>query len=72
MAVTPRIADVHCTKIVFQPGDRLMVRTRCRLEPEAKRRLEKMIRQWAGEDVNVLIYCPLDFTTEVIRCGITI
>jgi len=51
----PRLADVHCTKIQFQPGDRLLVRVRQPLDRETYKRLRKSIQRWAGDHVEVLI-----------------
>ena len=65
MSVVPRIADVHCSRIVFQPGDRILVTCHYRLEPEQRKKLRQSIERWAGASVEVLIYNPLDFDIEV-------
>jgi len=69
MGVIPRIADVRCQRIVFQPGDRVLVRCNHRLEDEQARRLKKSIQRWAGTDVEVLIYSPLDYNLEIEHRG---
>lgn len=69
MSVIPRIADVKCQRIVFRPGDRVLVRCLHRLEDEQVRRLKKSIQRWAGVDVEVLIYNPLDFNLEIEHRG---
>ena len=61
----PRLADVRCERIRFQPGDRVLVKANCRMELEQKAKLRKAIERWAGCAVEVLIYCPLDFTLEI-------
>jgi len=35
------------------------------MELEQKAKLRKAIERWAGCAVEVLIYCPLDFTLEI-------
>lgn len=52
----PRLADVQCSRITFQPGDRILVRSFHKLDPSEEKRLRKAIRKWAGCEVEVLIY----------------
>jgi len=54
----PRIADVHCTRIRFEPGDRVLVRVRQRLDKDMREKLQKSISRWAGDGVEVLIIGP--------------
>ncbi len=61
----PRIADVQCSRLVFEPGDRILVRTTHSLDNEAKRKLRKSILKWAGVEVEVLIICLLDLDIEI-------
>lgn len=70
--IIPRIADVRCQHIRFQPGDRVLVRCVHRLEPEQVRRLKRSIQRWAGTDVEILIYSPLDFNLEIEHHGNTV
>ena len=65
--VVPRLADVKCGRIKFDIGDRVLVRTRTRLDKEALRKLRRAIEKWAGSGVEVLIYCPLDMEIEIER-----
>jgi len=65
MSLQPRLADVRCSKIRFQPGDRLLVRTNYRLDVEAQNKLKKTITKWAGCDLEILIYSILDMEIEV-------
>jgi hypothetical protein len=65
MTVVPRIADVQCSRLVFQPGDRILVKTNYRLDPEARRKLTAGIRKWAGCEVEVLIYSKLDMEISI-------
>lgn len=55
MAVIPRLAEVSCTKIHFDPGDRVVVRVFQPLEKEARRRLERTVQKWAGVSIEVLV-----------------
>ena len=56
----PLLADVHCTPMRFNPGDRLLVETNGRLSDDQKKRLTKSICKWAGCEVEVLIYSLMD------------
>ncbi len=60
-----RLADIQLSKIPLKPGDKLIVRTRTRLEPDVQRRIRRTIQKWAGEGVDVLIYCKLDMEVEI-------
>ncbi len=59
------IADVQCSRLQFEPGDRILVRSNYRLDNDAMRRLRKSIIKWAGCEVEVLIICLLDFDIEI-------
>ena len=61
----PRIADVNCSRLQFNPGDRVLVRTTHRLEKESIKKLRRSIQKWAGCEVEVLIYCILDMDIKV-------
>ncbi len=61
----PRIADVQCSRLVFQPGDRILVRTTHQLNTEEKRKLRKSILKWAGVEVEILIYCLLNMDIKI-------
>ena len=50
----PRVADVHCEKIHFEPGDRLVVSLRAPLEREHIVKLRKSLTKWAGVDIEIL------------------
>jgi len=65
MATKPRLADVHCTRIQFEPGDRLLVRVRQSLDLKAYKRLHKSIQRWAGDQVEILIIDPTRVELEV-------
>ena len=67
MGQQPRLADVRCTRIDPNPGDRILVRSRVRLDQEAKVRLRRTIERWAGVGVEVLVYCPLDMEIDFER-----
>ncbi len=65
MPIKPRIAEVSCSKIRFEDGDRIIVKSFCHLEPEQKRKLTKSLRAWAGAEIEVFIYCALDFDIQI-------
>lgn len=52
----PQIADVSCSKIQFEPGDRILVRVYQELDRGQIFRLRRSIQKWAGVEVEVLIY----------------
>ena len=66
MSKRPRIADVKCSRIRFEPGDRVIVHVYCEIAADQEKKLRKGIQKWAGADVEVLIYNALkmDVTVE--------
>ncbi len=65
MAVIPRLADVQCTRLKFLPGDRILVRSKHRLDRAAQRKLRRTVERWAGAAVEVLIVCLPDVDVEI-------
>ena len=65
MPLKPRLADVSCSRVVFQPGDRLWIKTTHRLNREEKRKLSKAVEKFAGVPVEVFIFCTLDLEITV-------
>lgn len=68
----PRIAEVQCTRLRFEPGDRLLVKTYRRLDPDEQRRMRRSINKFAGCDVEVLFVDLTRFDIEVdkgVRIG---
>lgn len=61
----PRIADVQCSRMQFEPGDRLLVRTYVELDAEQKKKLSRSIQKWAGPDIEVLIINATQMEIEV-------
>lgn len=55
MAAAPRLADVHCERIQFSPGDRVLVNVYVPIDEETGKKLVKTVKRWAGEDVEVLV-----------------
>jgi len=51
---SPRIADVHCEKIHFEPGDRLVVSLRAPMDRDAVEKLRKSLIKWAGVEIDIL------------------
>ena len=51
-----KIADVQCSRLRFQPGDRVLVKVHQQLDKDQAAKLRKGIQKWAGPDVEILIY----------------
>ncbi len=51
----PKLAEVHCTPIRFEPGDRVLVRLRQTLTRDQRKRLQRTVEKWAGSHVEVLL-----------------
>jgi hypothetical protein len=67
MGVKPRLLDLKCAALRFNPGDRIIVRTPHLLDEDQRRKIRRMITKWAGVDVEVLIVeLPL-FDVEIDR-----
>lgn len=67
---TPRLADVKCSKIQFQPGDRILVRVFEPLSKEEMIRLKKTVEKWAGGVVEVLVFNCTKVDVQVERNGV--
>jgi len=65
----PKIANVQCSRLVFQPGDRIIVRVCTDLDRDQKRRLLQSVRKWAGTDVEVLLVDVRMFDIEIEKAG---
>ena len=63
--VRMRLADVQCKRLVFRPGDRVLVRSHHRLDPQQRRQLQKAIQKWTGDQVEVLIIDLIDMDIEI-------
>ena len=63
----PRLAEVSCSRLKFDPGDRLLVRTTFRLDATQEKNLRAQICKWAGCEVAIYIYCVLDMDIQVER-----
>ena len=51
-----RLAEVNCSRIQFQPGERLLVRVWCDMSAAEQAKLKKTIMQWVDQsDVKILI-----------------
>jgi hypothetical protein len=62
---SPGIAQVRCERIQFQPGDRVLACHFGPLDEDQRRKMTKMIRRWAGCEVEVLIYDSSRWDIEV-------
>jgi len=61
----PRLAEVSCSRLKFDPGDKLLVRTTFRLDATQEKNLRAQICKWAGCEVAIYIYCVLDMDIQV-------
>ena len=55
MTRLPRLAEVHCTRIRFDPGDRIIVDVYHPLDKDERKKLIRTILKWAGVEIEVLI-----------------
>lgn len=62
---SPRLADVQCSRLQFQPGDRILVRCYRRLSEEQEKKLKKSVERWAGNCVEVLVINALEVSVDV-------
>ena len=67
MPVTPRLADVQCSRFVFKPGARLLVKSRRPINKEEKKKIHRMVQKWAGDHVEVLVIDLTQLEIEVER-----
>lgn len=51
----PQLADIHCSKISFEPGDRVKVDVYRQLTDSEKKKLRRIIEKWAGCELRILI-----------------
>ncbi len=61
------LADVQCSRLKFEPGDRIIVRVHHRIDRDQERKLRRTVEKWAGTDVEVLIVNTTQFDLEVIK-----
>lgn len=55
MVAVPRLANVQCSRLRFEDGDRIIVRLFQPLDDDGKRKLYKTVKNWAGAEVEILI-----------------
>lgn len=53
--LNPRIEEVHCSRIRFEPGDRVLVKVRAHLTPEQRKRIHSSVQRWTGDAVEILV-----------------
>ena len=51
----PKLAEMHCSRIAFNSGDRILVKVFRQLSKEDIRRIRKSIEKWAGDGIPVFI-----------------
>ena len=62
-----RLADVQCSRIKFEPGDRVIAKVHHKLTRDDQKKLEKTIKEWAGKEVKVLIVDTTFMEIEIDR-----
>ena len=65
MPLRPRIAEISCSRLKFEPGDRILVRVYNKLDRDQERKLRRSIQRWAGTDVEVLIYNAMEMEVAI-------
>lgn len=70
MRQMPKVADVQCSRIKFEPGDRVIVRSHHRLSHEQAAKLRKSLQKWAGCEIEVLIVDLTQYDVEVDKRSI--
>jgi hypothetical protein len=66
----PRVANIDCSRIGFQPGDRVLVKCFHRLDSDQERKMRQTICRWAGCEVEVLIVCTQDMDLTIEHSSI--
>jgi len=66
MTVRPRIADVQCSRLQFQPGDRVLVKSTHRLGVDVQKKLRRSIQRWAGCEIRIFFVNVMDFDLEIV------
>jgi hypothetical protein len=49
----------------MEPGDRVIVKSFHRLDPEQQKKIRQSIQRWAGVEVEVLIYSTQDMELTI-------
>ena len=61
----PLLSDIQPTQIQFHPGDRILVRVSVGLTADQRKRLERSVAKFTGEDVRILLVNCL--TTGIVQ-----
>jgi hypothetical protein len=63
----PKLASVQCSRLKFDPGDRILVKVYRPISNEQRKRLERAVEKWAGVAVRVLIINGAEMDLEIER-----
>ena len=69
LAARPTLADIQCTRIQFEPGDHILVKTN-NLQPfdeSTIKRLKKIILKWAGVEIEILVVQRCLMDVEIVK-----
>lgn len=51
----PRLADVKCSRLQFQSGDKILVKLFQRFTKDEQKKIKKMVEKWAGDGIEILL-----------------
>ena len=66
----PRLADVKCFPIRFQPGDRVLVRVLQSMDQSSLQKLKRTVEKWAGDHVEVLVIDTTRLDLEICQSAL--
>lgn len=65
---SPRLADVQCSRLRFEPGDRLIIRVYRQISLDQEKRLKQSASKWSGLDEDcILVVNALEMKLDVER-----
>jgi len=62
-----RLVDVSCKRMQFFPGDRIVARLFGTASPGEIKKVKRMVQNWAGPDVEVLVYDATKMEIQIER-----
>ena len=69
MSQVPRLADVQCSRMSFENGDKILVKMRQPSTSKERDRIRRTIERWAGDLVEVLVVDLARMDLEIIKRG---
>ena len=59
------VQEVHCDRLRFRPGDRVLVRCLRPISRDQREKLTRAVQRWAGQRVEVFVYSATDLEVLV-------